>query len=78
MSFNSESIVFGSRAENSFTMSSRVKFLYLYMTEVNAILKSTGVTVLGLNSNCVELVLRSVGDQYVSEATVIHFRCSFE
>ena len=46
--------------------------------EVNAILKTTGVAVLGLNSNCVELVLRSVGDQHVSEATVIRFRCSSE
>ena len=45
--------------------------------EVNAI-ESTGVDVLGLNSNCVELVLRSVGDQHVSEATVIRFRCSSE
>ena len=45
--------------------------------EVNAIL-STGVAVLGLNSNCDELVLRSVGDQHVSEATVIRFRCSSE
>jgi hypothetical protein len=44
---------------------------------VNAI-ESTGVAVLGLNSNCVELVLRSVGDQHVSEATVIRFRCSSE
>jgi hypothetical protein len=44
---------------------------------VNAI-ESTGVTVLGLNSNCVELVLLSVGDQYVSEETVIRFRCSSE
>jgi hypothetical protein len=44
---------------------------------VNAI-ESTGVVVLGLNSNCVELVLRSVGDQHVSEAMVIRFRCSSE
>jgi hypothetical protein len=44
---------------------------------VNTI-ESTGVAVLGLNSNCVELVLRSVGDQHVSEATVIHFLCSSE
>ena len=41
--------------------------------EVNA-----GVAVLGMNSNCVELVLLSVGDQHVSEATVIRFRCSSE
>jgi hypothetical protein len=40
---------------------------------MNAI-ESTGVAVLGLNSNCVELVLRSVGNQQVSEATVIRFR----
>ena len=45
--------------------------------EVYAI-ESTGVAVLGLNSNCVELVLRSVGDQHVSEATVIRFRWSSE
>ena len=32
---------------------------------MNAI-ESTGVAVLGLNSNCVELVLRSVGNQHVS------------
>jgi short subunit fatty acids transporter len=38
--------------------------------EVNAI-EFTGVAVLGLTSNCVELVLRSVGDQHVSEATVL-------
>ena len=44
---------------------------------MNAI-ESTGVAVLGLNSNCVELVLRSVGDQHVSEVTVIRFRCSSE
>ena len=44
---------------------------------MNAI-ESTGVAVLGLNSNCVELVLRSVGEQHVSEATVIRFRCSSE
>ena len=43
--------------------------------KVNAI-EFTGVAILGLNSNCVELVLRSVGDQHVSEATVIRFRCS--
>ena len=41
--------------------------------EMNAI-ESTGVAVLGLNSNCVELVLGSVGNQHVSEATVIRFR----
>ena len=35
-----------------------------------------GVAVLGLNSNCIELVLRSVGDQQASEARVIRFRCS--
>jgi hypothetical protein len=35
MSFNSASIVFGFRAENSFTISSRVKFLYLYLTKWN-------------------------------------------
>jgi hypothetical protein len=45
--------------------------------EVNAI-ESTSVAVLGMNSNCVELVLRSVGNQHVSEATVIRFRCSSE
>jgi hypothetical protein len=45
--------------------------------EMNAI-ESTGVAVLALNSNCVELVLRSVGDQHVSEATMIRFRCSSE
>jgi hypothetical protein len=33
MSFNSASIVFGSWAENSFTIYSRVKFLYLYLTK---------------------------------------------
>ena len=44
---------------------------------MNAI-ESTGVAVLGLNSYCVELVLRSVGDQHVSEATVIRFLCSSE
>ena len=38
------------------------------------VIESTGVAVLGLNSNCVELVLRSVGNQHVSEATVIRFR----
>jgi hypothetical protein len=36
---------------------------------------STGVDVLGLNSNCVEIVLRCVGDHHVFEATVIRFRC---
>jgi hypothetical protein len=41
--------------------------------EVNAI-ESTGVGVLGLNSYCVELVLRSVGDQHVSEATISNCR----
>ena len=41
-------------------------------------LGSKGVAVIGLNSNCVEFVLRSDGDQYVSEATVIRFRCSSE
>ena len=45
--------------------------------EVNAI-ESTCVAFLGLNSNCVELVLRSIGDQHVSEATVIRFRYSSE
>jgi hypothetical protein len=45
--------------------------------EMNA-LGSKGVAVIGLNSNCVELVLRSDCDQYVSEATVIRFRCSSE
>ena len=45
--------------------------------KVNAI-ESTGVDVLGLNSNWVELVLRCIGDQHVSEATVIRFRCSSE
>jgi len=44
---------------------------------MNAI-ESTGVAVLALNSNCVELVLRSAGDQHASEATVICFRCSSE
>jgi hypothetical protein len=77
MSFNSTSIVVGSRAENSFKISSRVKCSIFVFDEVNAI-ESTGVTVLGLNSNCVELVLRSVGDQHVSEAMVIRFRCSSE
>jgi hypothetical protein len=45
--------------------------------ELNAI-ESTGVAVLGLHSNCFELAFRSVGDQHVSEATVIRFRCSSE
>jgi hypothetical protein len=34
MSFNSASIVCGTRVENSFTISSRVKFLCLYLTIV--------------------------------------------
>jgi len=33
---------------------------------------------LGLNSNCIELALRSVGDQHASEARVIRFWCSSE
>jgi hypothetical protein len=41
-------------------------------------IESTGVAVLGLNSNCVELVLLFVGDQHVSEMLVIRFRCSSE
>jgi hypothetical protein len=45
--------------------------------EVNVI-ESTCVAFFVLNSNCVELVLRSVGDQHVSEATVIRFRYSSE
>ena len=45
--------------------------------KVNAI-ESTGVAILGLYSNWVELVLRSVGDQHVYGATVIRFRCSSE
>ena len=44
---------------------------------MNAI-ESTGVAVVWLNSNCVELVLWFVGDQHASEATVIRFRCSSE
>ena len=45
--------------------------------EMNAI-ESTGVAVLGLNSNCIELVLRSVGDQHASDARMRRFRCSSE
>ena len=58
-------------------ISSRVKFLYLYLTKWTQ-LESTRVAVLGLKSNCVELVLRSAGDQHLSEAMVIRFWCSSE
>ena len=76
MTANSASIVWVSSGEfihNIF----QSKVPISVFDEVDAI-KSTGVAVLGLNSNCVELVLRSVGDQHASEATVICFRCSSE
>jgi hypothetical protein len=57
-------------------------YLVFFQTTLNFSIHSTStlkrITVAGLNSNCVELVLRSVGNQQVSEATVIRFRVLVE